>query len=135
MPELPSTVSAPKIRIIALFHAMARTTRTVERHCRQLSNVSPLHLLQVLLRHFTFLSTCATTPTVDVTREFSPKAIPKKKIKGNEENVWREMRVLQGLDHLNIVRPIFPRALPTSHLPQYAHTHVFAPDPFFSPFL
>ena len=35
----------------------------------------------------------------DVTREVALKAIPKKKVKGNEEIVWSEMRVLQGLDH------------------------------------
>jgi len=31
------------------------------------------------------------------------KAILKKKVKGNEESMWSEMQVLQGLDHLNIV--------------------------------
>jgi calcium/calmodulin-dependent protein kinase I len=40
----------------------------------------------------------------DVTREVALKGIPKKKVKGNEESVWSEMRVLQGLDHPNIVR-------------------------------
>jgi hypothetical protein len=40
----------------------------------------------------------------DVTREVALKAIPKKKVKGNEESVWTEMRVLQGLDHSSIVR-------------------------------
>ncbi|KAF8472259.1 Pkinase-domain-containing protein [Russula ochroleuca] len=40
----------------------------------------------------------------DVTREVALKAIPKKKVKGNEESVWSEMRVLQGLDHPNIVK-------------------------------
>jgi hypothetical protein len=45
----------------------------------------------------------------EVTREVALKAIPKKKVKGNEESVWSEMRVLQGLDHPNIVRPpLFP---------------------------
>lgn len=39
-----------------------------------------------------------------VTREVALKAIAKKKVKGNEENVWSEMRVLQGLDHPNIVK-------------------------------
>jgi len=38
-----------------------------------------------------------------VTREVALKAIPKKKVKGNEESVWSEMRVLQGLDHHNTV--------------------------------
>jgi calcium/calmodulin-dependent protein kinase I len=41
----------------------------------------------------------------DVTREVALKAIAKKKVKGNEESVWSEMQVLQGLDHPNIVRP------------------------------
>lgn len=45
----------------------------------------------------------------DVTREVALKAIPKKKVKGNEESVWSEMRVLQGLDHPSIVRPLFLR--------------------------
>jgi hypothetical protein len=44
----------------------------------------------------------------DVTREVALKAIPKKKVKGNEESVWSEMRVLQGLDHPNTVRPSRP---------------------------
>jgi len=44
----------------------------------------------------------------DVTREVALKAIAKKKVKGNEESVWSEMRVLQGLDHPNIVlSPLF----------------------------
>jgi hypothetical protein len=59
-------------------------------------------------------STAQAVPTqvVDITHEVAPKAIPKKKAKGNEECVWSEMRpmrVLQGLDHPNIVRPISPR--------------------------
>jgi calcium/calmodulin-dependent protein kinase I len=41
----------------------------------------------------------------DVTLEVALKAIPKKKVKGNEESVWSEMRVLEGLDHPNVVRP------------------------------
>jgi len=47
----------------------------------------------------------------DVTREVTLKAIPKKKVKGNEESVWSEMRVLQGLDHPNIVRPPYAPVL------------------------
>jgi hypothetical protein len=50
----------------------------------------------------------------DVTREVALKAIPKKKVKGNEDSVWSEMRVLQGLDHPNIVRLLS------------AHTHMYA---------
>jgi hypothetical protein len=34
------------------------------------------------------------TQAVDITREVALKAIPKKKAKGNETNVWNEMRVL-----------------------------------------
>ena len=45
----------------------------------------------------------------DVTREVALKAIPKKKVKGNEDSVWSEMRVLQGLDHPNIVRLLSTR--------------------------
>jgi calcium/calmodulin-dependent protein kinase I len=45
----------------------------------------------------------------DVTLEVALKAIAKKKVKGNEESVWSEMQVLQGLDHPNIVRsPLYP---------------------------
>ena len=51
-------------------------------------------------------SPSAQTAPGDVTREVALKAIPKKKVKGNEESVWSEMRVLQGLDHPNIVRPL-----------------------------
>jgi hypothetical protein len=53
----------------------------------------------------------AATQAVDITRDVALKAIPKKKVKGNEESVWGEMRFLQGLDHPNIVRPISPRAI------------------------
>jgi calcium/calmodulin-dependent protein kinase I len=42
-----------------------------------------------------------------ITREVAMKIIPKKKVKGNEANVWSEMEVLKGLDHPNIVR-VFP---------------------------
>jgi hypothetical protein len=51
------------------------------------------------------------TQAVGVTREVASKAILKKKVKGNEEIVWGEMRVLQGFDHPNIVRPTFPRVI------------------------
>lgn len=34
----------------------------------------------------------------------SPRIIPKKLIKGNEEQVFDEMQVLKELDHPNIVR-------------------------------
>ncbi|KAI9461068.1 Pkinase-domain-containing protein [Russula earlei] len=40
----------------------------------------------------------------EITRDVALKAIPKKKVKGNEDTVWGEMRVLQGLDHPNIVK-------------------------------
>jgi len=59
----------------------------------------------------------ATTQAVDITREVALKAIPKKKVKGNEESVWSEMRVLQGLDHPNIVRPISTSRHPPPPLP------------------
>lgn len=42
-----------------------------------------------------------------MTREVALKVIPKKKVKGNESSVWGEMEVLKGLDHPNIVSPIF----------------------------
>lgn len=43
------------------------------------------------------------------TRDVALKAIPKKKVKGNEDAVWGEMNVLKGLDHPNIVRiPFLP---------------------------
>lgn len=47
----------------------------------------------------------ANSVSQDVTLEVALKAIPKKKVKGNEESVWSEMRVLEGLDHPNVVRP------------------------------
>lgn len=53
-------------------------------------------------------SPSAQTAPGDVTREVALKTIPKKKVKGNEESVWSEMQVLQGLDHPNIVRSISP---------------------------
>ncbi|KAI0280894.1 kinase-like domain-containing protein [Russula aff. rugulosa BPL654] len=42
-----------------------------------------------------------------VTLDVALKAIPKKKVKGDEESVFSEMRVLQGLDHPNIVRQFY----------------------------
>jgi len=50
-------------------------------------------------------SPSAQTAPGDVTREAALRAILKKKVKGNKESVWSEMRVLQGLDHPHIVRP------------------------------
>jgi len=47
----------------------------------------------------------------DLMREVAPKAIPKQKVKENEESVWSEMRVLQGLHHLNMVSLISPPRL------------------------
>ena len=44
-------------------------------------------------------------------REVALKAIPKQKFKENEESVWSEMRVLQGLHHLNMVNLISPPRL------------------------
>ncbi|KAG8804366.1 hypothetical protein FRC17_005983, partial [Serendipita sp. 399] len=37
-------------------------------------------------------------------RDVALKVIPKKKVKGNESNVWGEMNVLKELDHPNIVK-------------------------------
>ena len=56
-----------------------------------------------------FPSRAGSTDSVsqDITREVALKAITKKRVRGNEESVWCEMRVLQGLDHPNIVRPPF----------------------------
>lgn len=45
-----------------------------------------------------------TPPDGGTKKEVALKAIPKKKVKGNEEVVWGEMQVLEGLDHPNIVR-------------------------------
>jgi calcium/calmodulin-dependent protein kinase I len=38
-----------------------------------------------------------------VAKEVALKVIAKKKVKGNEANVWGEMEVLKGLNHPNIV--------------------------------
>ena len=53
----------------------------------------------------------AQTAPEDVIHEVALKAIPKKRIKGNEENVWSETRVL---DHPDIVRPISPHSFSSS---------------------
>lgn len=45
-----------------------------------------------------------TPPDGGAKKDVALKAIPKKKVKGNEEVVWGEMHVLEGLDHPNIVR-------------------------------
>ncbi|EKM77474.1 hypothetical protein AGABI1DRAFT_130175 [Agaricus bisporus var. burnettii JB137-S8] len=39
-----------------------------------------------------------------ITKEVALKIIPKKKIKGNEANLWGEMELLKGLNHPNIVK-------------------------------
>ena len=44
-------------------------------------------------------------------REVAPKAIPKQRVKENEESVWSEMQVLQVLHHLNMVGLISPPRL------------------------
>jgi calcium/calmodulin-dependent protein kinase I len=96
---------------------MARTTRTVERRrashrCPGSSTLPPSASSK--FSSATSLSStaqAAATQAVDITRDVALKAIPKKKVKGNEESVWGEMRFLQGLDHPNIVRPISPRAI------------------------
>ena len=36
-------------------------------------------------------------------KEVALKVIPKKRVKGNEEAIWTELSVLDGLDHPNIV--------------------------------
>ena len=43
--------------------------------------------------------------------EVALKIISKKKVKGSEESVWSEMRMLQGLHHLNMVSLISPPRL------------------------
>ena len=53
----------------------------------------------------------AQTPPEDVICEVALKAIPKKRIRGNEEKVWSEMRVL---DHPDIVRPMSPHPFSSS---------------------
>ncbi|KZT40415.1 Pkinase-domain-containing protein [Sistotremastrum suecicum HHB10207 ss-3] len=45
-----------------------------------------------------------TPPDGGAKKDVALKAIPKKKVKGNEEVVWGEMHVLEGLDHPNIVK-------------------------------
>jgi len=47
----------------------------------------------------------------DVIREVILEAMPKKNAKGNEEIIWSEVRVLQGVDHPNHV----PFPLPSPH--------------------
>jgi hypothetical protein len=42
-----------------------------------------------------------------ITKDVALKIIPKKKVKGNEASVWDEMEMLKGLDHPNIVCPLF----------------------------
>ena len=44
----------------------------------------------------------------DLMREVALKVIPKQKVKENEEGMWSEMRVLQGLHHLSMVSLISP---------------------------
>jgi hypothetical protein len=58
-----------------------------------------------------FSAQAASTQAVDITRKVPLKSIPKKKVKGNEDSVWSEMWVVQGLNHPNIIRPISPRAI------------------------
>jgi hypothetical protein len=59
-------------------------------------------------------SSTQTAPMADVTHDVSLKVISKKTVKGNEENAWSEMSVLQDLaDHPNVVRLISLALLPT----------------------
>jgi len=44
----------------------------------------------------------ALTAPGDGNREVIPKAMPKQKVKRNEEIIWNEMRVFHGLDHPNV---------------------------------
>lgn len=44
-------------------------------------------------------------------KDVALKVIPKKKVKGDDTNVWGEMEVLKGLDHPNIVRMLTVRFL------------------------
>ena len=52
----------------------------------------------------------AQTLPEDVICEVALKAIPKKRIRGNEENVWSE----RVLDHPDIVRPMSPHPFSSS---------------------
>ncbi|KAH9970672.1 kinase-like domain-containing protein [Russula compacta] len=54
--------------------------------------------------HLPCRSSSSSPPPPDITREVALKVIPKKKVKGDEESVWSEMRVLEGLDHPNVVK-------------------------------
>lgn len=67
----------------------------------------------------------------DITRDVALKAIPKKRVKGNEESVWSEMRVLQGLDHPNVVRFPFSFPLPARTSLTRVRASSLACSPFF----
>jgi len=88
---------------------MARTTRRVERCAASLftpPTATPNSLPATLLSFAATQSPPASMAPGNITREVVLKAIPKKKVEGNEESVWSEMRVLQGLE--NIMGPISP---------------------------
>ena len=80
--------------------------------------LSPLHPLSFAVTR----NPRAYTVPGNVTHEVELKAIPKEKVKGNEENVWSEIRVPQGLDHPNIVRPVSPH--PFSPAPAHARSRL-----------
>ncbi|KAG8892568.1 hypothetical protein FRC00_011878 [Tulasnella sp. 408] len=44
-----------------------------------------------------------TPPEKSESKLVALKVIPKKRVKGNEQAIWSEMSVLDGLDHPNIV--------------------------------
>ena len=89
------------------------------RRCISIHSVPPLTLTPSPLHPLSFVALRnprAHTAPGDVTRGVALRAIPKKKAKGNEESVWNELQVLQGLGHPYIVRPFSPHLFSPSHV-------------------
>lgn len=105
------SVRPSRMKLVSLTDSVTqRATWHVERRQTGSPSTSPI-ATPALKRPSLPPSRAGSTDSVSqlVTLDVALKAIPKKKVKGDEESVFSEMRVLQGLDHPNIVRPpLFP---------------------------
>ena len=65
-------------------------------------HATPDSLAATLLSSAAMRNPSGQTVPGDLMRKVALKVIPKQKFKENEESMWSEMQVLQGLHHLNM---------------------------------
>lgn len=93
-----------------------RTYQPATLPCAQPINHTPfslIHCIQTILGTGSFgkvIKALWSPPDGSEPRLVALKVIPKKRVKGNEQAVWSEMSVLDGLDHPNIVESFSPRS-------------------------